>query len=130
MPLPTIMKIFQTIKKLWSAQEFGLEIRSWEIIKKRTEQELSFLHATILHDLIIAPTIYYQIISNSMGLMACTRFWLRGRLLLNEERENCLSSTQHAYWSSSTFLPNIIKLSQTVWSYGLHKISTSGEKTA
>ena len=25
------------------------------------------------------PIKYYQIISNSMGVMACTRFWLQGR---------------------------------------------------
>ena len=35
--------------------------------------------------------------------------------LHNEESESCLSCTQNAYWSSSIFLPNIIKLSQTVW---------------
>ena len=61
-------KIFQTIKKLWSAEEFGLEIRSGEIIRKITKQELSFLHATCLLDLIYIPTKYYQIISNSMGV--------------------------------------------------------------
>ena len=51
--LPNIMKIFQTIKKLWNASKFGLEIRSGEITRKRTEQELSFLHLTL-----------YQILSN------------------------------------------------------------------
>ena len=30
MPLPNIIKLFQTIYKLWSAQEFGLEIHSGE----------------------------------------------------------------------------------------------------
>ena len=60
-----------------SAQEFGSEIHSWGITRKRTEQ-LSFLHWTLLLDLIYVPTIYYQIISNSLGIMACTRFWLQG----------------------------------------------------
>ena len=41
-----IIKIFQTIKKLWSAQELGLEIHLGEI-RKRTEQDLFFLHATL-----------------------------------------------------------------------------------
>ena len=59
MPLPNVIRIFQTIKKLRNAQEFSLEIRSGEIPKQRTEQELSFLHATLLLDLIYVPTIYY-----------------------------------------------------------------------
>ena len=67
MPLPNIIKIFQTIKKLWSAQKFGLDICSGEITRKRTKQELSFLHETLLHELIYVPTQYFQIISNSMG---------------------------------------------------------------
>ena len=45
MPQPNIFNISQTIKKLWSAQEFGLNIISGEIRKSR-EQELS-LHATL-----------------------------------------------------------------------------------
>ena len=50
-----------------------------------------------------------------MGVMACTIFLLQGRQLHNEESENRLSCTRHANWSSSSSLPNIIKLSQTVW---------------
>ena len=52
MPLPYVIKIFQTIYKLGCALEFGLEIRSGEITRKRTELELSFLHSTFLLDLI------------------------------------------------------------------------------
>ena len=44
-----------------------------------------------------------------MGVMACTRFWLQGRSLHNEESESCLSCRRQANWSSS-FLPNIIKI--------------------
>ena len=76
MPLPNIIRIFQTIKKFWGAQEFGLEIRLGQIA---TEQELSFLHVTLLLDLIYVPTKYYHIISSSIGVMACTRFRLQGR---------------------------------------------------
>ena len=43
-----------------SAQECGLEICSGEITRKRTEQELSFLHGTFLLDLIDVPTKLYQ----------------------------------------------------------------------
>ena len=48
MPVPNLIKIFQTIKKLRSAKKSGLEIRSVEITRKRTKQDLSFLHATLL----------------------------------------------------------------------------------
>ena len=41
-----------------------------------------------------------------MGVMACTRFQLQGRLH-KEESESCLSCMGHA---SSSFLPNIIKI--------------------
>ena len=73
MPVLNIIKIFQTIK-LWSAQKFGLETRSGELTRKRKTQELFFLHATRLLDLIYIPIKYYQIISNRMGVISCTKF--------------------------------------------------------
>ena len=76
--LPNIIKIFHIIKKLWCSQEFALEIRSGEITRRRTQQDLSFLHAILLLDLIYVPINYYQILSNSMGVMACRKFWLQG----------------------------------------------------
>ena len=72
MPLPNIIKIYQSSKKLLSAREFGLEIRSGEITRK--EQELH-LYVILLHDLIYVPTQCFQI-SNSMGVLTCTRFRL------------------------------------------------------
>ena len=77
--------------------------------------ELSLLHATCLLALLLISTKYYHIIWNSMGVMACTRFLLQRRQLHNKENESCFSCTRHTYWSSSSSLPNIIKLSQTVW---------------
>ena len=38
------------------------------------------------------------------------RFRIQGRQLYNEDSESCHSCTQHTYWSSSSFLPNIIKI--------------------
>ena len=70
---------------------------------------------TCLLALLLIAIKYYHIISNSIGVMACTRFLLQGRQLHNKESESCLSCMRHAYWSSSSSLPNIIKLSQTVW---------------
>ena len=75
-----IIKIFQSIKKSWSAQEFGLEIYSVEYTRKRTKQELSFLHVTLLLDRIYVPPKYYQIIAGSMGVIACTILQMQGRL--------------------------------------------------
>ena len=41
-------------------------------------------------------------------------FCFRGDIYITN-KVSCLSCTRHAYWSSSSSLPNIIKLSQTVW---------------
>ena len=72
------------------------------------------MHVTCLLVLLLITTEYYHIISNSMGVMVCTRFLLQGIQLRNKESESCLSCTQHAYCPSSSSSPNIIKLSQTV----------------
>ena len=61
MSIPNIIKKFQTIKKLWCAQEFGIEIRSRDIIRRRKNQELFSLHAIFLLDLIYCS---YQLSSN------------------------------------------------------------------
>ena len=76
---------------------------------------MSLLHVTCLLVIPLISTKYFHIISNSMRVMACTRFLLQGRQLHNEESESCLSCSRNAYWSSSSSLPNIIKLCQTVW---------------
>ena len=51
MYLSTI-KVLQTIKKLWRTQDFGIEIHSGEITRRRLKQVLSFLHTVLLLDLI------------------------------------------------------------------------------
>ena len=48
-------QIFQTTRKLWSAQEFGYELCSGDITRKRTKQDLLFMHVTLLLDLIYVP---------------------------------------------------------------------------
>ena len=74
MLLQNIIKIFQIIKKSLSAQDFDLGIYSVESTRKRTKQELSFFHVILLLDLIYVPLKYYQIISDNMGVIVCTRF--------------------------------------------------------
>ena len=58
MPVPNLIKIFQTIKSL-NAPEFGLEIYLVECKRKRTKLESSFLHVTLLLDL--APASVAQL---------------------------------------------------------------------
>ena len=70
--------------------------------RKKKVQELSFLHVTLLHDLIYVPTQHFQMISNSMGVMAYTRFWLQGKLEHNEESESCLSCMWHTLLKDTT----------------------------
>ena len=111
MPLSNTIKIFQTIKKLWHTQKFGLEIYSGEITKRTLKQELSFLHAIHLLDLIYliyVPTKYYQNISNSMGVTACTRFGFSAHNYIMKKVKVISLSKQHAYWSVSMILLHII----------------------
>ena len=60
MSLQNIIKIFQTIKKLRHAQEFGLEICSGEVTRRRPKEELSFLHAIILLQVILLSNYLKQ----------------------------------------------------------------------
>ena len=61
MPVPNIIKIYQIIEKLWSAQEFGWEICSGEIIKKKNKARFVLLVCDTPTWLDISP---YQILSN------------------------------------------------------------------
>ena len=126
MPLRNIIRIFQTIKKLQSAQEFSLEIRSGEITRKRTVHELSFWYATLLLDLIYVPTIYYLFHSNTMVVLACTRFLLQGNNYITKKvrvvslpRDTPTGPPLHPYQILSSYL-------KMYGSYGLHKILVSG----
>ena len=47
--------------------------------------------------------------------MEHTRFWLQGDNYIMKKKVSCLSCMRHTYWSSSSSLPNIIILPQTVW---------------
>ena len=99
-------KYYQNVliqKKLWSAQE----IHSGEITWNKMS---SFLHATLLLDRIYVPT-KYQIISNSTGVMACTRFWFHRRLV---HKANCppYMYMQYFYLTWYMYLPNT-KLEQS-----------------
>ena len=62
--------------------------RLWLQGRYITKKKVScLLHVTCLLVLLFISTKYYHIISNSMGVMACTIFLLQGRQLHNKESE-------------------------------------------
>ena len=77
------------------------------------------MHATRLLVLYFIPTKYYQNISKDINVMDRISMRLRmsasGEITTYEESASCLFYTQHLFWSSSSSLRNIIKLSQTLW---------------
>ena len=79
MHLRNIIKLFQTIKKLWSAKEFDSDIYSGKFTRKKgTKQELSFLHVRLLYlTWYMSHTKYYQIISHSIGITPAQDFSFR-----------------------------------------------------
>ena len=83
---------------------------SYNLHKERRKWELSLLHGTCLLVLLYISTKHYQNMSKIIKVREHTRFWLQGRQLHNEESESCISRMWHAYWSSSLFLQNIIKI--------------------
>ena len=129
MPLPISSKHFKPLRS-YGVHKNWPRYCSGEIIRKRTEQKLSFLHETLLLYLIYIPTIYNQIISNSIGVMACTRFLIRGSNYITKKVRvvslACGMPTGlplHPYHILSHYLKR----------YGnneLHKVSASGEITS
>ena len=96
-PSGPLLHFYKTLSKyVFGYQSYGVhkslvsgEITTW----RRKKWELSLLHVTCLLVLLFISTKYYHIISNSMGVMACTRFRLQGRQLHNEESELSLLHT-------------------------------------
>ena len=80
-PTGPLLHFHQTLSKyVLVYKSYGLHkiSASGEITTQQIKWELSLLYATRLLVLLFLPTKYYQIISNSMGVMACTRFLLQG----------------------------------------------------
>ena len=59
-PYLCLYKILSKYFKPLSAQEFGSESYSVECTRKRTKQELSFLHVTLPLDLIYIPPVQFS----------------------------------------------------------------------
>ena len=115
-PTGPLLHFYQTFSKyVLGYQSYGLHkiSASGEITTQQIKWELSLLHTTCSLILLFILTKYDQIISNSMGVMACTRFWLQGRLY-KEDSESCLSCTWHTYWSS--FITKICLRVSKLWS--------------
>ena len=114
MPVPNIIKIFQTINKLWSAKEFALEIRSGEIPSKRTKQELSFLHATLLLDLIYVPTKYIKLSQIVWELWPAQNLGFKGDNYITKKSKSCLSCMQRSDLVDIYQYAKIIKIFQAI----------------
>ena len=88
--LPNIIKMCLRVSKLWSTQGWGYNFcyrrDNYVMNKVRVVSLACNMPTGPPH-----PYQYYQIISNSMGVMAWTRFWLQGRWLHNKDSESCLS---------------------------------------
>ena len=103
--VPYIINLPQTVWVLWPVQDFCFKGDNYITKKVRV--------VSLARDMPTGPPFQpYEILSNYLKQygMACTRFRIQGRLLHNEDSESCLSCTRHAYWSSSSFLRNIIKI--------------------
>ena len=121
MPVPNMIKIFQTIKKLWNAQEFGLEIGLGQIKKKKKKKKKKNKAKS-------CPCMQHSCLTWSMSLSNYLKqygsYSLHKILVLKGENyikdsENC--HMWHPIWSLSIPLPNI-KIFQTIKNYGIHKI--------
>ena len=111
MPLANISKIFQIVKKLWPAQKFGLEIHLRVVTKKQPVSVVILAWDTPTWP-DICPTKYYQITSNSMVVMACTRFQLQETLMHDKESEE-LSLMQVTCLLVLHFIPKYFKYQNT-----------------
>ena len=159
--LPNMIKLSQTVWKLWPAQDFGFRgdnyimttvrvvslahdtttgppLHSYQIkyyqsmskgikVMERTRMRLQYFCfrgdnyimnkvrvVSLAWDMPTGLHLHPYQISNylSMGVMACTDFGFRGdNYIMKTVRVVSLAC---AYWSSSTFLPNIIKISPRV----------------
>ena len=121
MAIPNIIKIFQT-----TYSRIYFEIHSGEVIRKQPWQMLSLLHVTRLLFDTNASTKYYQNMSNGIKVMERTRFWLQGMKkklrFVSLAYDMPTGPPLHLYLISQYYL-------KQYGSYGLHKISASGETT-
>ena len=88
---------------------------SGEITTQRRKSVVSLARDTPTS--LFIPTKYYQTMSKGIKVIELTRMSTISASgeMHNELSESCLSCTRHAYRSSSSSLPDIIKLSQQKW---------------
>ena len=117
MPLPNIIKIFQTFKKLWSTQESGVEIHSGEITRKKEQSNCpSCMWHSYLTWCMSLPNMMNFFSQTIWELWPAQDFCFRGEKYIRK-KVSCLSCTWHLSWSLCMSLLNIIKLRI----YGVHK---------
>ena len=147
-PLPNIIKICQTIKKLWHTQEFDTEIHSGEVTRKQQLRALSFLHVTptgpylCLYQNIIKlfQTIKKLLSALELGFESQSVEFTEKKKKKKQKnktkkkkkkkkkkklRKSCPSCMRHSYLTWLMSLPNINKLYHTV--FELWSAQDSGE---
>ena len=96
----------------------GRQLKRWE---------LSLLHVTCLLVLLLISTKI--ILSETVWVILCRRFWLNGRQLQNKDSESCLSWCDTPTGPSLHLCRILSYYLKQCGSYGLHKILASGEIT-
>ena len=117
MSLPNIIKLSQIVWELWPAQDFGFKGDNY-ITKKVSVVSLAQNNLLVI---LFIPTKYYQLSQTVLELWPAQDFGLRWDNYIRKKSESCLFCIWHTYWSSSSFLPNIIKICPRYQTYGAHK---------
>ena len=99
-----IIELSQTVLQLRPAQDFGFRGDNYI-----TKKELSVLHVTYLLVFHFIPTKYYILSQTVWELWPAQDFGFSGGNYTTK-KVRLVSCTGHAYWSSSLFLPIIIKI--------------------
>ena len=85
------------------------------------KQELSFLHTILLLDLVYIPTNNYQIISNSMRVMACRGFCFREHKYIMKKVGVVSLACDTPTVLIFAFYQILSKYFKPLGSYGVHK---------
>ena len=124
--------LYQILSKYFKphTQGLSLEIHSGEVTRKQPEQRLSLLHVTHLLFDTNASTKYYQNMSKGIKVMERKIFGFRGDNSIMEKKVKVVSLACDTPTGPPLHLYQILSYYLKQYgSYGLHKISASGEIT-
>ena len=130
MPTGPYLCLYQILSEYFKphTQRFSLEIHSGEETRKQPQQRLSLLHVTHLLFDTNASAKYYQNMSKVSKLWKAQDFGFRGDNYIMEKKVRIVSLACDTPTGPPLHLYQILSYYQ-YGSYGLHKISASGEIT-